>query len=110
LEDLKLLPRERWATTRVQTIMRPVVPRFFVEPSATLDSAQALMKENGVGSIAVINTRGQLVAFSNAEKSSGSGKPKLTPISILGSVLMKVSINFKFVVPQRQAKAYRTSN
>lgn len=63
LEDLKLLPRERWATTRVQTIMRPVVPRFFVEPSTTLDSAQALMKENGVGSIAVINTRGQLVGF-----------------------------------------------
>src|SRR3989440_2248538 len=31
LEDLKALPRERWANTLVQTVMRPVGPRFFVE-------------------------------------------------------------------------------
>jgi CBS domain-containing protein len=63
LEDLKVLPRERWTTTRVQTVMRPVVPAFFVEPSTTLDSAQQLMKQNGVGSIAVVNAQGQLVGF-----------------------------------------------
>ena len=63
LEDLKSLPRERWTTTRVQSVMRPVHASFFVEPSTTLDSAQELMKENGVGSIAVINTNGQLVGF-----------------------------------------------
>jgi Zn-dependent protease len=63
LEDLKSLPRERWSTTRVQTVMRPVGPGFFVEPSVTLDSAQALMKENGVGSLAVVNAQGQLVGF-----------------------------------------------
>jgi CBS domain-containing protein len=43
--------------------MRPVGPGFFVEPSVTLDSAQALMKENGVGSLAVVNAQGQLVGF-----------------------------------------------
>ena len=63
LEDLKSLPRERWATTQVQAVMRPVGPGFFVEPSVTLDSAQELMKENGVGSIAVVNAKGQLVGF-----------------------------------------------
>ena len=63
LEDLKSLPRERWATTRVQAVMRPVSPGFFVDPSTTLDSAQQLMKENGVGSVAVVNTKGQLVGF-----------------------------------------------
>ena len=63
LEDLKSLPRERWANTRVQAVMRPVEPRFFVEPSTTLDSAQAVMKENGVGSIAIVNTKGELVGF-----------------------------------------------
>jgi CBS domain-containing protein len=63
LEDLKSLPRERWSTTRVQAVMRPVGPGFFVEPSVTLDSAQALMKENGVGSLAVVNAQGQLVGF-----------------------------------------------
>jgi Zn-dependent protease len=63
LEDLKSLPRERWATTQVQAVMRPVGPGFFVESSVTLDSAQELMKENGVGSIAVVNSEGQLVGF-----------------------------------------------
>jgi Zn-dependent protease len=63
LEDLKSLPRERWATTRVQAVMRPVSPGFFVDPTTTLDSAQQLMKENGVGSVAVVNSKGQLVGF-----------------------------------------------
>ena len=63
LEDLKLLPRERWASTRVQSVMQPVGPGFFVEPSTTLDSAQAVMKENGVGALAIVNARGELVGF-----------------------------------------------
>ncbi|HEY3042296.1 MAG TPA: site-2 protease family protein [Pyrinomonadaceae bacterium] len=63
LEDLKSLPRERWATTRVQAVMRPVGPGFFVEPSTTLDSAQELMKKNGVGSLGVVNAHGQLIGF-----------------------------------------------
>jgi len=63
LEDLKSLPRERWATTRVQAVMRPVEPGFFVEPSTTLDSAQAVMKENGVGALAIVNAKGELVGF-----------------------------------------------
>lgn len=63
LEDLKSLPRERWASTLVQAVMRPVGPGLFVEPATTLDSAQALMKENGVGSLAVVNAKGELVGF-----------------------------------------------
>jgi len=63
LEDLKTLPRERWANTRVQAVMRPVAPSFFVTPSTTLDSAQAVMRENGVGSIAIVDERGKLVGF-----------------------------------------------
>ena len=63
LEDLKSLPRERWASTRVQAVMRPVGPGLFVEPATTLDSAQALMKENGLGSLAVVNAKGELVGF-----------------------------------------------
>jgi Zn-dependent protease len=72
LEDLKALPRERWAATRVQAVMRPVGPGFFVAPSTTLDSAQAVMKENGVGSIAVVNAQGLLVGFLQ----SGRIRPK----------------------------------
>lgn len=68
LEDLKTLPRERWANTLVQTVMRPVGPGFFVESSTTLDSARALMRENGVGSVGVVNTHGQLIGFLQSGK------------------------------------------
>ena len=63
LEDLKSLPRERWRTTHARDVMRPIGPRFFVEPSTTLDRARELMKRNGVGSLAVINSNGELVGF-----------------------------------------------
>jgi CBS domain-containing protein len=43
--------------------MRPIGPRFFVEPSATLEYAKELMKRNGVGSLAVVNNEGDLVGF-----------------------------------------------
>ena len=54
LEDLKTLPRERWHLTRARDVMRPIAPRFFVEPNATLDYARELMKRNGIGSVAVV--------------------------------------------------------
>ncbi len=63
LEDLKSLPRERWRLTRARDVMRPIAPRFFVEPSTTLDHARELMKRNGVGSLAVVNNQGELVGF-----------------------------------------------
>jgi CBS domain-containing protein len=63
LEDLKALPRERWRVTRARDVMRPIAPRFFVEPTATLDYARELMKRNGVGSLAVVAKNGELVGF-----------------------------------------------
>ncbi|MEP6635860.1 MAG: M50 family metallopeptidase [Acidobacteriota bacterium] len=72
LEDLKALPRERWRLTRAREVMRPIAPRFFVEPSATLDYASELMKSNGVGSLAVVNKDGELVGFLQ----SGTLKPR----------------------------------
>jgi Zn-dependent protease len=63
LEDLKSLPRERWHLTRARDVMRPIAPRFFVEPNATLDYAQELMKRNGIGSVAVVGRTGELVGF-----------------------------------------------
>lgn len=63
LEDLKSLPRESWRVTRARDVMRPIGPRFFVEPSATLEYAKELMKRNGVGSVAVVDSKGELVGF-----------------------------------------------
>ena len=40
LEDLKSLPRERWCERRARDVMRPVGPRMFVEPSATIAYAR----------------------------------------------------------------------
>ena len=63
LEDLKTLPRDRWHLTKAVDVMRPIAPRFFVEPTATLDYARELMKRNGVGSVAVVAKNGELVGF-----------------------------------------------
>ena len=63
LEDLKTLPRDRWHHTRVRDVMRPIAPRFFVQPNSTLDYAQELMKRNGIGSVAVVGKSGELVGF-----------------------------------------------
>jgi len=76
LEDMKSLPRESWPKTLVQTVMRPIVPQFFVGPTTTLDSAQELMKANGVGSIAVINGKGDLIGFLFSGKVRRSQKKK----------------------------------
>jgi CBS domain-containing protein len=63
LEDLKALPRERWRHTLAKDVMRPVAPRFLVEPSVTLENARELMKQNGVGSLAVIDSQGAVIGF-----------------------------------------------
>jgi Zn-dependent protease len=63
LEDLKSLPREKWHQTRARDVMRPIAPRFFVQPNATLDFAKELMSRNGVNSLAVVGKDGELVGF-----------------------------------------------
>jgi Zn-dependent protease len=68
LEDLKALPRERWHLTRARDVMRPIAPRFFVEPNARLDYARELMKRNGIGSLAVVGKDGELVGFLQSGK------------------------------------------
>src|SRR5690349_20491053 len=68
LEDLKALPRERWHLTRARDVMRPIAPRFFVEPNARLEYARELMKVNGIGSVAVVGKNGELVGFLQSGK------------------------------------------
>lgn len=63
LEDLKQLPRERWRVTSAREVMRPIGPRFFVEPTVSHEYAKELMKLNGIGSLAVVNDKGDLVGF-----------------------------------------------
>jgi Zn-dependent protease/CBS domain-containing protein len=63
LRDLKELPRERWHTTHVRDVMRPVAPDLFVAPQTPLARAERLMNENGAGALAVVNQAGELVGL-----------------------------------------------
>ena len=63
LVDLKALPRERWSTTSLKSVMHPIGPNFFVQSSSTFEAATQTMKQNGIGSVAVIDDRGELVGF-----------------------------------------------
>jgi len=63
LEDLKKLPREDWQNTKIRQVMRAVAPEYFVEVNTPLTDAKALMRENGIGSLGVINERGELVGY-----------------------------------------------
>jgi len=68
LEDLKSLPREKWYTTQVKNVMRTINPQLFVDASVTLESAKELMKNNGSGSLVVVNTEGELIGFLQSGK------------------------------------------
>ncbi|MGI8787924.1 MAG: M50 family metallopeptidase [Pyrinomonadaceae bacterium] len=68
LEDLKKLPREDWAKTKIQTVMRPIAPNYFVETDTPLAEARELMRENGVAALGVIDRHGKLVGFLHGRK------------------------------------------
>lgn len=68
LEDLKKLPREEWRTTKIQDVMRPITPDSFIEADALLAEANALMLENGINALGVIDEKGNLVGFLQGRK------------------------------------------
>jgi Zn-dependent protease len=63
LEDMKPIPRDSWRITPVQKVMRPVSAEHFVDSHASLGEARNLMRENGIGAVAVLNDDGMLVGF-----------------------------------------------
>jgi len=70
LEDMKPIPREAWSVTSVQTVMRPITRDHFVDTTSSLGDARVLMRENGIGAVAVVDGEGKLVGF------LGSGAPR----------------------------------
>ena len=63
LQDLKSLPREHWRQKRARDVMRPIASEMFVAPSMMLARARELMQTNGVGSLAVVDDKGELIGF-----------------------------------------------
>lgn len=69
LEDLKKLPRKDWRATKIKRIMRPITAECFIEASASMAEANALMSENGINALGVIDDKGNLVGFLHGVKS-----------------------------------------
>ena len=63
LEDFKNLPREKWRTTLIKEVMRPITTEYFIESNAPLSEAGILLKENGIGALGVVDDKGELVGF-----------------------------------------------
>ena len=63
LADLKKIPRERWRSLRTREVMRTVNSSLFVPENATIESANELIEQNGIGAVAVVAGSGELVGF-----------------------------------------------
>jgi CBS domain-containing protein len=70
LEDMKPIPRDDWRSTLVRNVMRPVTREHFVDTTASLGDARLVMRENGIGAVAVLDAAGKLVGF------LGGGAPR----------------------------------
>jgi CBS domain-containing protein len=54
--------------------MRPVAAEMFVAPGVMLSAARELMQTNGIGSLAVVDDKGELVGFLQNGKMRASRK------------------------------------
>jgi Zn-dependent protease/CBS domain-containing protein len=63
LEDVKETKRESWHTIKIREAMRPITVDYFVENYSFLSDARVLMRENGIGAVAVVDEKGELVGF-----------------------------------------------
>ena len=63
VEDIKKLPRDDWHQTKVHTVMRPIVPEYFVETTTYVNEAREIMRGNGIGALGVIDESGNLIGF-----------------------------------------------
>ena len=69
LADMKPIPRENWRKTSVGDVMRPVAGHHFVPVGTSLASAREIARSNEIGSVYVIDDKGQLVGVIKAESS-----------------------------------------
>ena len=79
LEDMKPIPRESWRMTQVQKVMRPVSSDHFVDSNVSLGEARNLMRENGIGAVAVLNDEGIACRFFRRR----SGEKADAPVKIV---------------------------
>ncbi len=61
--DAKGVDRQQWQTTFVRDLMRPVTHDQFVDLGTPMPEADALMRVNKIGAVAVVDADGKLVGF-----------------------------------------------
>jgi CBS domain-containing protein len=61
LSDLKRIGSEKWHKVTIASVMRPVSDEFFVETGTTFSDAREICRQNGLGSVAVLDAEGRLV-------------------------------------------------
>jgi CBS domain-containing protein len=66
---MKAVPRDDWRKKTVGGVMRPVAADHFVPIGTSLASAREIAKSNEVGSVYVIDTKGDLVGVVGANSS-----------------------------------------
>ena len=69
LADMKAVPRDDWRKKTVGGVMRPVTADHFVPIGTSLASAREIARSNEVGSVYVIDTKGDLVGVVGANSS-----------------------------------------
>jgi len=65
--SLQALPRERWAQTTVREVMWSVGPAMFVHPETSLWDAHRLLRGNGLGASAVLDSEGYIIGYLTLE-------------------------------------------
>ncbi len=63
LTDMKSIERAKWHATLIGEVMRPVSAEQFVEVGTPLSVAREIMRTNGIGSVCVIDAKGDLVGI-----------------------------------------------
>jgi CBS domain-containing protein len=63
LEDIRSLPPENWRKTTAGDVMRPVATDHFVDSRMLLSEAKTLLRDNGIGALAVVNGNGDVVGY-----------------------------------------------
>lgn len=71
LADMKAVPREEWRKKKVGELMRPVSGDHFVAVGTSIAHAREVARSNEVGSVYVVDNKGDLVGVVSGKSSRG---------------------------------------
>lgn len=63
LSEIKLIEKSKWHLTVVRDVMQPVEDQHFVETGVSIAEAREIIRSNGIGTVGVVDSEGQLVGM-----------------------------------------------